>query len=86
MNNPIRRMSLLVAALFCTLFIATSWIQFVQAGELRERPGNRRTLLASYAQERGAILVGGEAVARSACSLSPFSSWLFPPAVSHSAS
>ena len=65
MNNPIRRLSLLVAALFCTLFIATSWIQFVQAGELRDRPGNRRTLLASYSQERGAILVGGEAVARS---------------------
>ena len=65
MNNPIRRLSLLVAFLFCTLFIASSWIQFVQADELREKPGNRRTLLASYSQERGAILVGGEAIAQS---------------------
>lgn len=65
MNNPIRRLSLLVAFLFCTLFVASSWIQFVQAGELRDKPGNRRTLLASYSQERGAILVGGEAIARS---------------------
>ncbi len=65
MNNPIRRLSLLVAVLFCTLFIASSWIQFVQASELRDKPGNRRTLLATYSRERGAILVGGEAIARS---------------------
>ena len=65
MNNPIRRLSLLVALLFCTLFIATSWIQYVQADELRNKPGNRRTLLATYSRERGAILVGGDAIARS---------------------
>lgn len=65
MNNPIRRLSLLVALLFCTLFIASSWIQFVQAQELRDKPGNRRTLLATYSRERGAILVAGEAIARS---------------------
>lgn len=68
MNNPIRRLSLVVAVLFCTLFIASSWIQFVQADELRNKPGNRRTLLATYSRERGAILVGGDAIARSEAS------------------
>jgi len=65
MNAPIRRLSFIVAALFASLLIATTWIQFVQAKDLHDRPGNRRTLLASYARERGAILVGGSPVARS---------------------
>ncbi|MGZ4601429.1 MAG: peptidoglycan D,D-transpeptidase FtsI family protein [Oryzihumus sp.] len=65
MNAPIRRLSFIVAALFASLLIATTWIQFVQAKELQDRPNNRRTLLASYARERGAILVGGSPVARS---------------------
>ncbi|WP_226347204.1 peptidoglycan D,D-transpeptidase FtsI family protein [Agilicoccus flavus] len=65
MNNPIRRLAVVIAAMFCALLVASSWIQFAQAKELRDRPGNRRTLLATYAQERGALLVDGEAVARS---------------------
>lgn len=65
MNAPIRRLSFIVAALFASLLIATTWIQFVQAKDLQDRPNNRRTLLASYARERGAILVGGSPVARS---------------------
>lgn len=65
MNSPIRKLALVAAAMFCALFMASSWIQFVQADELRDKPGNRRTLLAEYSRERGAILVGGEAVARS---------------------
>lgn len=65
MNNPIRRLAVIVTAMFCALFMATTWIQFVQAKELRDKPGNRRTLLASYARDRGAILVGGESVATS---------------------
>lgn len=65
MNAPIRRLSFLVAALFASLLIATTWIQFVQAKSLDEKPNNRRTLLASYARERGAILVGGAPIAKS---------------------
>lgn len=65
MNNPIRRLALVIALMFCALFIASTWIQFVQADELRDRPGNRRTLLASYSRERGQILVGTQAVALS---------------------
>ena len=65
MNEPIRRLSLLVAALFCSLLLSTTWIQFVSADELDNRPGNRRTLLDSYSRERGAILVGGAPIAAS---------------------
>jgi penicillin-binding protein A len=65
MNAPIRRLSMVVAALFCALLVSTTWIQFVQAKQLHDRPDNRRTLLASYSRERGAILVDGEPVAKS---------------------
>ena len=65
MNAPIRRLSLLVAMLFGALLISTTWIQFITAEELDNRPGNRRTLLESYSRERGAILVGGSPVAKS---------------------
>ncbi|WP_168582868.1 peptidoglycan D,D-transpeptidase FtsI family protein [Gephyromycinifex aptenodytis] len=65
MNNPIRRLALVMACMFASLLIASTWIQFFQAGELRDKPGNRRTLLATYSRERGSILVDGEAIARS---------------------
>ena len=65
MNEPIRRLSLIVALLFSALLISTTWIQFVTAKDLDSRPGNRRTLLDSYSRERGAILVGGSAIAKS---------------------
>ncbi|HZW44623.1 MAG TPA: penicillin-binding transpeptidase domain-containing protein [Dermatophilaceae bacterium] len=65
MNEPIRRVSLIVALLFCSLLISTTWIQFVSAKELDNRQGNRRTLLDSYSRERGAILVGGSPIAKS---------------------
>lgn len=63
MNAPIRRLGLVVAAMFCALLVATTLIQFVQARSLDDRAGNRRTLLSSYSKERGSILVGGSAAA-----------------------
>jgi penicillin-binding protein A len=65
MNQPIRRLSFVVALLFGALLISTTWIQFVQAQALDDRHGNRRTLLESYSRERGAILVGGSPIAKS---------------------
>ncbi len=65
MNSPIRRMSTVVALLFTALLISSTFIQFVQAKSLQERPDNRRTLLANYARERGQLLVGGTPVAKS---------------------
>src|SRR6476661_1722451 len=51
--------------LFTALLISTTYIQFVQAKSLQDRPENRRTLLANYARERGQILVGGKPIAKS---------------------
>jgi peptidoglycan glycosyltransferase len=64
-NAPIRRLSGVVALLFCALLVSSTAIQFFQSKSLQERPGNRRTLLADYARERGQILVGGTPVAKS---------------------
>jgi penicillin-binding protein A len=64
-NAPIRRLSTVVALLFSALLVSSTLIQFFQAESLQDRPGNRRTLLADYARERGQILVGGAPIARS---------------------
>jgi penicillin-binding protein A len=65
MNTPIRRLAFVVIAMFTALLLATTWVQFVSAEDLRERPNNRRTLIDTYSRERGAILVDGAAIARS---------------------
>ncbi len=65
MNTPILRLARVVTVLFATLLVAVSIIQFVEAPDLRDRPGNKRTLLDNYSQPRGAILVGEQAVATS---------------------
>jgi peptidoglycan glycosyltransferase len=64
-NAPIRRLSTVVALLFSALLVSTTLIQFVQAKTLNDRPDNRRTLLSTYARERGQILVGGAPIAKS---------------------
>lgn len=65
MNTPVRRLSFLVAGLFAALLVSTTLIQYVFAADLNGRPDNRRTLLATYARERGEILVGQNPVAKS---------------------
>jgi len=64
-NKPIRRLSFIVALLFCALLVSTTWIQFVTTSSINSLPGNRRTLLASYSRERGDILVNGTPIAKS---------------------
>ena len=65
MNTPIRRLSILIALLFTTLLVASTVVQFAQARSLGAMASNKRTLLDSYSRERGAIIVGGQAVAKS---------------------
>ncbi|USQ76381.1 peptidoglycan D,D-transpeptidase FtsI family protein [Ornithinimicrobium cryptoxanthini] len=65
MNAPIRRLAVVVAAMFAALLISTTYIQFFQADTLREMAGNRRTLLDQYGRDRGAILVDGTPIAES---------------------
>jgi peptidoglycan glycosyltransferase len=64
-NAPVRRLSLVVAVLFASLLVSTTLIQYVFAADLNARPDNRRTLLSTYARERGDILVGQTAIAES---------------------
>ena len=45
--------------------MSTTLIQYVFAADLNARPDNRRTLLSTFARERGEILVGQTPVARS---------------------
>ena len=65
MNSPVRKLSLVVAALFASLLVSTTLIQYVFAADLNARPDNRRTLLSTFARERGEILVGETPIARS---------------------
>jgi peptidoglycan glycosyltransferase len=64
-NAPLRRLAVVVAALFVVLFASSTYVQFVQADTLRKRPGNVRTLYAEAGRQRGPILVAGDAVAQS---------------------
>ncbi|GAA3696480.1 penicillin-binding transpeptidase domain-containing protein [Terrabacter ginsenosidimutans] len=65
MNTPIRRLSVLIAALFITLLVAATIVQVTQAKSLNAMASNKRTLLDNYARERGSIIVGGQAIAKS---------------------
>ena len=65
MNQPIRRLSMLVALMFVSLLASSTWIQVLGAQDINDMQGNRRTQLENYARERGEILLGGEAIATS---------------------
>ncbi|MDN5789639.1 MAG: penicillin-binding protein 2 [Micrococcales bacterium] len=65
MNSPIRRLTVLLAALFASLLVAVTVVQFVQAPSMRAMAANKRTLLDNFSRERGAIYVAGAPVAES---------------------
>lgn len=65
MNRPIRRVAVFAILLIAALLVNATWVQAFQASSLDRATGNQRQLLARYARERGPILVGGQAVARS---------------------
>ena len=65
MNTPIRRISVLIAALFTALLVAATVVQFAQVRTLGSMAANKRTLLDNYSRERGSIIVGGQAIAKS---------------------
>ena len=65
MNAPLRRLAAVVVLLFASLFASSTFIQFVDAKSLDNRPDNRRTVLKEFARQRGAIVVAGQEVARS---------------------
>lgn len=72
MNDPIRRLSVLVLVLFLTLMGSASWVQFVKASELGEDARNVRTLYRQFGSFRGPIIVDGQAIVRSVPVDDPF--------------
>ena len=64
-NKPIRTISIFCLILFLALMINATYLQYWKAGALNDDSRNRRVQVASYSQERGAILVGRNPVAES---------------------
>jgi len=65
MITPLRRVGVVVLAMFITLFVSASLIQVVSSEDISEDSRNVRKLYESFSAERGQILVGGIPVARS---------------------
>jgi penicillin-binding protein A len=65
MNKELKRVSLVVLAMFVALLASSTYITGIQADSLRADPRNSRAILQSYSAQRGAILIGGKPVAES---------------------
>ena len=72
MNRSLRRVALAALVMFVALLINANVVQVGEAHSLRTNADNRRTLYADYAHRRGAIVVGGHAVALSKHVHGPF--------------
>jgi len=64
-NPPVRRVAVACLVLFAALLVNATWLQLVDAKSLRNKPGNVRILLSEYEHERGPIVAGRIAIARS---------------------
>ncbi|GII98839.1 cell elongation-specific peptidoglycan D,D-transpeptidase [Sediminihabitans luteus] len=65
MNVPIRRVAVLVLAMFLALMVATTYIQFVRADDLNADPRNKRSVYDEFGVDRGPIVVDGSPIASS---------------------
>lgn len=65
MNTPLRRLGAVIALMFASLLISTTWVQFVDAASLNARPTNSRTLYKEFGRDRGPLLVDGQEIADS---------------------
>ena len=87
MNRELRRLSVVVLAMFLALFGSTTVIQVIQAEALAKDARNTRALYDSYDVERGAILASdGTVVAQSVPTGDQFMDQRqYPPAALYSA-
>ncbi len=65
MIRSVRRLAAVMLVLVLALMANLTWVQFVDADDLRGQTGNTRNLLREYSRERGPILVGSTAIAES---------------------
>jgi penicillin-binding protein A len=64
-NQAIGRVAFVVLLLFGALFVNLNVITLLQADDLANHPANRRLIIREYAIERGSLVVGEQAIARS---------------------
>jgi penicillin-binding protein A len=64
-NTPVRRIAIAVMAMILLLMANLTYVQVVQAGDLRTDQRNQRVLLAEYSRQRGQISAQGQVLARS---------------------
>lgn len=65
MNSTIRRTAIALGLLMLALMVNANVLAVIQNDELRARDGNRRQIIDEYDQQRGSLLVGRKAVAKS---------------------
>ncbi len=65
MNGTIRRTSVVMGILMLALLININVLAVVRDDELRARDGNARQIIDEYSHQRGSILVGRRAIAKS---------------------
>jgi peptidoglycan glycosyltransferase len=72
MQRELRRVALVIFAMFASLFLASSTIQVLAADGYNADSRNVRTLYDSYKTKRGAILIDGQPIAQSIASADSF--------------
>lgn len=65
MNTPLRRVTIVLIALFSLLFLNLNWVQFAQHDYYKNNDYNNRITIDEYSRPRGSILAGSETLARS---------------------
>lgn len=65
MNNQIRRLTMVITAMFVCLLLAETAIQFFLAPSYMADPRNQRAVFAASSRDRGPILIDGNAIAKS---------------------
>jgi len=65
MNRPVRTLTVFCLVLFVALLANITYVQFFKASDYNDRAGNRRVIQESFSRQRGAILAGKQAVAKS---------------------
>ncbi len=65
MNRELKRVSLVIFAMFASLFVASTVIQIFSVDSLSQDQHNVRSAYDSYKTQRGAILVNGQPIAES---------------------
>ena len=73
MNRELKRVAIVIGAMFLSLFVSSTLIQGVNADSLSQDQRNVRTVYDSYSVQRGAILVDGKPIAQSVPSSDVFS-------------